>query len=126
MKDQLKLMVQRIKIGIIIAVVGFGILFALNIWDVGVCYLVGFLTGCLNLFFLTLSISLITNTKYKRPVLLYRLFFIVRYLLIINILLGTVNPNSIEIILFCIGLLSVNFSVIISSYKFKLNIREGG
>lgn len=119
-------MLQRLKLGIIITVLSFGVTIPLNIWKVQVCYLIGFLTGCLNFFFLNLSIYLVINMKYKKPVLLQRMFFIVRYLLILNILLGTVNPNAAEIILFCIGLLSVNFSIIISSYRFKLSVKEEG
>lgn len=124
--SQLKYMIQRLSVGIIIATASLGLFFALNIWEEGVCYLVGFLSGCLNLVFLTLSISIVTNLRYKKPVLVQRLFLIVRYLIIVNILIRTINPNAIEIILFCIGFLSVNFSVIISSYKFKLNTRKEG
>lgn len=126
MEEQFDFMLQRLKVGIIIAVLSFGVSIPLNIWKVQAYYLIGFLTGCLNFFFLNLSIYLVINMKYKKPVLLQRMFFIARYLLILNILLGTVNLNAAEIILFCIGLLSVNFSVIISSYRFKLSVREGG
>jgi O-antigen/teichoic acid export membrane protein len=124
--SQLKYMIQRLRVGIIIATVSLVGFFALNFWEGGVCYLVGFLSGCLNFVFLTLSISIVTSIRYKKPVLVQRLFLIVRYLLIVNILIRTVNPNAIGIVLFCIGFLSVNFSVIISSYKFKLNTREEG
>jgi hypothetical protein len=119
-------MIRRLRVGIIIATASLGVFFVLNVWDGGACYLVGFLSGCLNLVFLTLSISIVTSIRYKKPVLVQRLFLIVRYLLIVNILIRTVNPNAIGIVLFCIGFLSVNFSVIISSYKFKLNTREEG
>lgn len=124
--SQIKYMIQKLRIGIIIATVSLGVFFTLNIWEGGVCYLIGFLSGCLNLVFLTLSISLITSKEYKKPVLVQRLFLIVRYLLIVNILIRTVNPNAIEVVLFCIGFLSVSFSIIISSYKFKLNTRKEG
>lgn len=119
-------MVQRLRVGIIIAAVGLMVLFILGIWKYGVCYLFGFLSGALNFVLLTLSIWFVTNIKYKKPVLVQRLFFIARYLLIVNILVRTTNPNAFEIILFCIGLLSVNFSVIVSSYKFKLNTGKEG
>ncbi len=124
--SQSKYMIQRLRLGIIIATASLGVFFVLNMWEYGISYLVGFLTGCLNLVFLTISISLVTSTRYKKPVLVQRLFLIVRYLLIVNILIRIVNPNAIEIVLFCIGFLSVNFSVIISSYKFNLNTREEG
>lgn len=126
MKDQLKLTIRRLRVGFVITAAVFGIFFLLDLWNLGVCYFMGFLTGCINLFLLTLSVSLITNRECKRPVLLNRLFFITRYLLILNILLGTVNPIVSEIIFFCIGLLNVNFSVIISSYRFRLNTKEEG
>jgi hypothetical protein len=119
-------MIQRLWVGIITAALSLGVLFTLNIWEGGICYIVGFLSGCLNFTLLTLSISLITSTRYKKPILLQRLFFIVRYLLIVNILIRTVKPSIIEIVLFCMGFLSVNFSVIISFYKSKLNTREEG
>jgi hypothetical protein len=124
--SQIKYIIQRLRIGVIIATASLGVFFALNIWDDGICYLVGFLTGCLNFVILTLSISILTSRRYKKPVLVQRLFFIARYLLIVNILIRIVNPNVIEILLFCFGFLSVNFSVIISSYKFNLNTREEG
>jgi hypothetical protein len=124
--SQIKYIIQRLRIGVIIATASLGVFFALNIWDDGICYLVGFLTGCFNFVILTLSISILTSRRYKKPVLVQRLFFIARYLLIVNILIRIVNPNVIEILLFCFGFLSVNFSVIISSYKFNLNTREEG
>lgn len=125
MGDHVRFAVQRLGVGVVITAIALGTFLVLNLWDLGVCYLAGFLTGCLNLFLLTLFVLLITNTKYKRPVLLHRLFFIARYLLILNILMVSVKPMASEIIFFCVGLLCVNFSVIISSYKFRLNTREG-
>lgn len=126
MRNMLKFMIQRLRVGIVVATMGLGIFFALNILEGGICYIVGFLSGCLNFIFLTLSISLITSTRYKKPILMQRLFFIIRYLLCVNIFIRTATSNVIEIVLFCIGFLSVNFSVIISFYKFKLNTREEG
>lgn len=126
MKDQFKHMIHRLRVGLAITAAAFGIFLLLNLWNLGICYFMGFLTGCINLFLLILSVWLITNRECKRPVLLARLFFITRYLLILNILLGTVNPIVTEIIFFCIGLLNVNFSIIISSYRFGLNKKEEG
>lgn len=126
MGSKLKYIVIKLRIGITISAVGFTVFAVLDIWKNGVCYLLGFLSGCLNFILLTLSVWFVTNTKHKKPVLLYRLFFIVRYLLILDILLSTINPNANQVVMFCIGLLSVNFSVILSSYKFKFNPSKEG
>lgn len=126
LRGQLRAMAQRLRAGFILAGAGLGILAALNMWNAGVCYLVGFLTGALNLLLLSLFIGHITNAKYRRPVLLHGLFFTARYLLILNMLLYTANPEPVEIILFCSGLLSVNFSVIASFYRFRVKAGEEG
>lgn len=119
-------MIQKLRIGIIITAVCFTVLFISGVWEYGVCYLIGFLTGALNFILLTVSVWFVTNTKYKKPVLIHRLFFIARYLLIVNILIRTVKPNAIVIILFFAGLLCVNFSVIVSSYRFRVNTGKEG
>lgn len=124
--NQMKYMIQRLRLGIIIAVLNSGLFFALDIWGYGICYMFGFLSGCLNFILLVLSVSIVTNTMYKKPVLVQRLFLIARYLLLINVLARTVDTNIIEVILFFTGFLSINFSVIITSYKFRLNTKEEG
>lgn len=121
--SRLSYVFKRLRLGIIISSAAVIMFFLLAMWENGICYFAGFLSGCINFVLLDLSLSFLTKAKYKNPVLVQRLFFIVRYLIVVNILIRIVNPNAAYIILFCVGFLNVNFSVIVSSYKFKLNSR---
>lgn len=116
-------MVKKLKAGLVISSMAAIMFFSLTMWEGGASYLIGFLSGCFNFLLLTLSIGIITSARYKKPVLVQRLLFIARYLIVINILIRAVSPSAANIILFCVGFLCVNFSIIISSYKFKLNTR---
>lgn len=126
MVSQLVYMIRRLRMGIILTVLSLLLFIVLDIWQFGVSYLLGFLSGVLNHVLLTLSIFVVTNIKCKKPVLIQRLFFIVRYLLIVNILLCTVEPNVYGIIGFFIGLLSINFSVIASFCKYNTGREKEG
>lgn len=126
MKEGFKFLFQKLRAGILTAAIVFLMLVMFNMGNEGICYLSGFLTGCLNLLFLSRFLWRITDMRYKRPVLLQRLFFTARYLLILNIAAGILSPDPIEIILFFAGLLSVNLSVIISSCCLGISTGEEG
>lgn len=126
LKAELGFIIQRLRAGLLASAIVFLMLAIFNMLDQGICYLCGFLTGCLNLLLLSRFLWRVTDIKYKRPVLLQRLFFASRYLLILNIATSIASSNPIEIILFFAGLLSVHFSIIISSCNFGISTGEEG
>jgi hypothetical protein len=119
-------MIQRLHLGFLIMALGCVILALLNEFGIGMTYIFGFLAGCINFILLYLSTGFITNKRFKNLVLLQRLFFIFRYLLIVNILIRVAEPRVIGIMLFGLGFMTSNFSVIMTSYRFKVHNGQEG
>jgi hypothetical protein len=99
----------------------FGITFYLlflNIYGTSAAgqYIIGFAVGSINFIILSVGFDITVSSRFKNAVFIQYLFFILRYLLIILAVSKLVMPEVIMIFAFGIGLLTNNFSIILSSW----------
>lgn len=117
-------MIRRIKIVVLCGVaISIIILLFMGV-RLFISYGLGFILGCVNLAVMAMFFNIILSLRSVRVVLFQILSYLMRYAAIALGVIKAASGGILGVVLFVLGLLTVNFSYVASSYS-KENIFQG-
>lgn len=112
----LNIIIERLKSALLIFTVTLVLFYLFSGIDAVLEIIFGFAVGCLNFILFCIGAGFIINVRFRMGGLFQPLLFIFRYVIVFLMIAAFISVKGADILNVFAGLITVNFSVIISSF----------